>query len=45
MSRKLHVFREEQAKLKWHDKHTDKIRSKQDNITVKLQPWITEKKS
>lgn len=45
MSRKLHAFREEQAKLKWHDKHTNKIQSKEDNITVKLQPWITGKKS
>ena len=44
MSRKLYEFREEQVKLKWHDKHTDKIRLKSDNITVKLQPWITEKK-
>jgi hypothetical protein len=46
MSRKLHLFNQEQSKLVWHDKRADQIRLKNDNnINVKLQPWITKKKS
>lgn len=45
MSRKLHLFNQEQSKLVWHDKRADQIRLKNDNnINVKLQPWITKKK-
>lgn len=46
MSRKLHLFNQEQSKLVWYDKRTDQIRLKKDNnINVKLQPWITKQKS
>lgn len=26
MSRKLYTFKETQTKIKWHDKHTEKLR-------------------
>ena len=45
MSRKLYLFEQQQQILKIQDKRTDKIRSKEDNINIKLQPWITKQKS
>lgn len=46
MSRKLHLFNQEQSKLVWHNKRTDQIRSERDNnLNIKLQPWITKQKS
>ena len=44
MSRKLHLFNQEQSKLVWQDKRTNQISSKEDNNNIKLQPWITKKK-
>ena len=46
MSRKLYLFEQEQQVLKIQNKRTDKIRSEQDNnLNIKLQPWITKQKS
>jgi hypothetical protein len=44
MSRKLYLFEQDQQVLKIQDKRTNKIRSKEDNINIKLQPWITKQK-
>lgn len=43
MSRKLHLFNEEQQKFVHHQKRTDEIRGKKDN-NIKIKTWITEKK-
>ena len=46
MSRKLYLFEQEQQAYKIHKVRTNKIRSKQDNdLNIKLQPWITKQKS
>lgn len=46
MSRKLYLFEQEQQVLKIQNKRTDKIRSDRDNnVNIKLQPWITKQKS
>ena len=45
MSRKLYLFEKDQQVIKIQNKRTNKIRSKEDNINIKLQPWITKQKS
>jgi hypothetical protein len=45
MSRKLYLFEQDQQVLKIQNKRTNKIHSKEDNINIKLQPWITKQKS
>lgn len=46
MSRKLYLFEQQQQAIKIQNKRTDKIRSERDNnLKIKLQPWITEQKS
>ena len=45
MSRKLYLFEQDQQAYKIQKIRTNKIRSKEDNINIKLQPWITKQKS
>ena len=46
MSRKLYLFEQQQKAIKIQNKRTDKIRYERDNnINIKLQPWITKQKS
>lgn len=45
MSRKLYLFEQDQKAYRIHKIRANKIRSNEDNINIKLQPWITEKKS
>ena len=44
MSRKLYLFEQDQQAYKIQKIRTNKIRSKEDNINIKLQPWITKQK-
>jgi len=43
MSRKLHLFNEQQQAIKIQNKRTDKIRLKQDN-NINEKQWITKQK-
>jgi hypothetical protein len=46
MSRKLYLFKEDQQVYKTYKIRTNKIRSERDNnLNIKLQPWITKQKS
>jgi len=46
MSRKLYLFEKEQQAYRIQKIRTNKIRNKEDNnINIKLQPWITKQKS
>ena len=46
MSRKLYLFEQDQKAYKTYKIRTNKIRSERDNnLNIKLQPWITEQKS
>ena len=46
MSRKLYLFEQDQKAYKIQKIRTNKIRSERDNnLNIKLQPWITEQKS
>ena len=43
MSRKLHLFNEQQQTIKIQNKRTDKIRLKQDN-NINEKQWTTKQK-
>jgi len=45
MSRKLYLFEQDQQAYKIQKIRTNKIRNREDNINIKLQPWITKQKS
>ena len=44
MSRKLYLFEQDQQAYKIQKIRTNKIRSREDNINIKLQLWITKQK-
>lgn len=46
MSRKLYLFEQDQQAYRNQKIRTNKIRSERDNnLNIKLQPWITKQKS